>query len=194
MSYFDYVLGLDPKLLKKTKRTRTKTKPKTNKVTIHHTETFHKKKRMIPRIIKQTIGAREIIYGEHALKARFPNYLERHTQDYDVYSPTPLRDARQAEHALDKNFRGNFFYTKKAQHPGTYKVVAYANEEGYADFTKKPRNVPHENIRGHNYVNLNIEMQHRKKSLRDPEYSWRHAKDRDALNRMKIYLKEHGRQ
>jgi len=165
-------------------------KPKPSKnISIKHTQTFHKKKNMIPIIIRSTIDKHEIIYGEHALKKRFPKYLERPTQDYDIYTPYPKRDAEEAERALDHSFGGNFFYVKPAQHPGTYKVVAYANEEGYADYSKPEGNVPYDVIDGKKYVKLSVEKQHRRKSLADPQYEWRKGKDQDAMNRIKIYEK-----
>ena len=158
-----------------------------NDVTLQHTRLFHSRKRLIDKTILGTIGPSEIIYGEQSLKARFPRYLQRYTQDYDIYSPHPRKDAVQAEKALDHRFRGNFFYVKKAQHLGTYKVVAYANSEGYADFSKKPNHVPYDKINGKNYVKLSVEKEHRIHSLKDPSFEWRHGKDRDALNRIKIY-------
>lgn len=159
------------------------------KVSVKKTKKFHKKKHLIDDIILSTIGKNEVIYGEQALRAYFPKYLERHTQDYDVYSSKPFRDARQAEHKLDKKFGGDFFYVKPAQHPGTYKVMSNVNEEGYADFTRKPPKTKYKKIHGKNYISLNIEKQHRLKSLNDPESSWRHGKDRDALNRILIFEK-----
>ena len=154
---------------------------------INKTKRFHRKKSDIPRIIRGTIGNREVVYGEHALKVRFPTFLERPTQDYDVYSPNPLHDAKQAERALDRHFGGDYFYVKQAQHQGTWKVIAHANEEGYADFSPKPQNITYDKIRGVNYVKLQVEKQNRMKSLKDPDFAWRHGKDRDALNRIKLY-------
>jgi hypothetical protein len=184
LDYFSYNLGLNPKK-KKVKRQPIIN----NRVTLNKTETFHRNKNFIKPTIMKTIGPREIIYGEMALKKRFPSYLERPTQDIDVYSPTPRRDARQAEKALDRRFGGNYFEVRKAQHQGTYKVVSLANDEGYADFTRKPKNVPSDRIGKHRYLKLSEEIKHRERSLRDKDYEWRHGKDRDALNRIRIYMK-----
>jgi len=166
-----------------------KTETPTKKVSVKHTQKFHKNKHKIPIIIYSTIDKHEIVYGEHALKKRFPKYLERPTQDYDIYSNTPKKDAKEAERALDQSFGGDFFYVKPAQHPGTYKVVAHANQEGYADYSKPDGKIPYETIDGKKYVKLSLEKEHRHKSLKDPNYSWRHAKDQDALNRIKLYEK-----
>ena len=151
-------IGLDGIKNKKQKKRKKTVKPKqkpVKRVSVAHTKTFHKKKHQIPVIIYSTIDKHEIIYGEKALKKRFPNYLERHTQDYDIYTKTPLKDAREAERALDKSFGGNYFYVKPAQHPGTYKVVAYANQEGYADYSKPEGRIPYDVIDGKKYVKLN---------------------------------------
>jgi hypothetical protein len=182
--------GLDGIRNRKKRRKKTRKKPISKKVTIRHTRQFHKQKHKIQPIIRSTVGPKEIIYGENALKARFPGYLKRQTTDLDVYSPTPRRDARQAERKLDKSFGGDFFYVKKAEHPGTYKVKAYANQEGYADFTRKPQGgVPHDTIHGKKYAKLSVEKQHRRRSLRNIQYKYRHGKDRDALNRILIHEK-----
>ena len=159
-------------------------------VSLKHSETFHKKKKQIPAIVRKTIGKDEVIYGERALNARFPNWLDRHTEDFDVYSKTPKKDAKQSERALDKAFGGNYFYTEPAQHKGTHKVKAYANQTGYVDYTKPEKKMPpSEVINGKRYVKLNVVKAHIKKTLKDKEAQYRHAKDRDALSRIKVYEK-----
>lgn len=150
---------------------------------------FHQGKKEIPKIVLRKTGSKEIVYGERALNARFPSYLDRPTTDYDIYSPTPLKDARQTERALDKHFGGDYFYVKPAQHKGTYKVVSKINEEGYADYTKPEGKIPSDVIRGKRYVKLSHVKKHIQKTLKDPEAKYRHAKDRDALNRILIYEK-----
>ncbi len=157
-----------------------------------HTRSFHSKKHKIDGVILGTLTDGEIVYGEQALKARFPKYLQRHTQDYDVFASNPKKEALEAERKLDKAFGGDYFFVKEAAYPGTYKVVAHANREGYADFSKKPKKkIPHDKIKGRKYIKLSEEVKARKKSLRDPESEWRHGKDRDALNRIKIYKKKY---
>ena len=158
-------------------------------VGLKKTQVFHKKKKNIQRIVLGTIGNKEIIYGERALNARFPNYLDKQTKDYDVYSPTPKKDAREAERALDKNFGGDYFYTTPAKHGGTYKVRSKVTGEGYADFTKKEGRVPYDKIRGKKYAKLSYIKKERKAILKDPESKYRHIKDRDAINRIRLYEK-----
>jgi hypothetical protein len=159
-------------------------------VSINKTKQFHLKKNIISKIVLSTIDPNEIIYGEQALKVRFPKFLERPTQDYDVFSPMPLKNAREAEKKLDKFFGGDFFFVKPATHPNTFRVIAHANQEVYADFTKMPKTkIPYNKIEGHNYVTLGFEKTQRNKILQNPTYKWRHGKDKDALNRIIVFEK-----
>jgi hypothetical protein len=187
---FDYKLGLNEPINKKYRRHLISVnEPIGKRITTHHTERFHRKKDDIKKIIMGTIGKDEIIYGEHALFTRFPRHLRRDTKDIDVYSKNPRQDAIQTEKALDKQFKGDFFYVKKAEHLGTHKVIAHANEEGVADFSEMPSKAPYDVIRGRKYLKLEIEKQHRERALKDVSYDFRHPKDRDALNRIRIYEK-----
>ena len=158
-------------------------------ITLKKSKKFHKNKHKIPRIIRGKIDKHEIIYGARALNVRFPKFLKKTTKDFDVFSATPKKDAIQTERALDKHFGGNFFFVEPAKHSGTYKVKSIANHEGYADYTKPDKNIPSKLIKGKRYVKLNFVKKHIKKTLKDPQAKFRHAKDRDALNRIKIYEK-----
>ena len=163
------------------------------RVSLAHTKQFHKKKHKIGAVILSKVDDSEIIYGARALNVRFPKYLDRHTTDYDIFTNQPKRNAMESEKALDKEFGGDFFHTEAAQHEGTYKVKAHANQEGYADYTKPDDDIPYEKIRGKKYIDLDYMEKHTEKTLKDPEASYRHAKDRDALNRIRIYKKLKGR-
>ena len=169
------------------RKTYTKRANKKLSGNLNKSKQFHKQKHRIKPTIKSTIGKKEIIYGETALNHYFPKWLDRPTQDVDVYSKTPRKDARQAERKLDHVFGGDHFYVKPALHKGTYKVVAHANQEGYADFTKPEQKIPHKVVGGKNVVALSFVKERIKKTLADPESKYRHSKDRDALNRIRIY-------
>ena len=162
---------------------------KTIKVSIGKTRRFHRKKHLIEKTILGTLDDGEIIYGEQALKKRFPKWLERQTIDFDIYAKHPKREAIETEQALDRRFGGDFFKVEPAQHEGTWKVISNVNNQGYADFSIPDEPVPFDKIGKHNYVSLEVEKKHRRKSLSDPDSSWRHGKDRDALNRILIYEK-----
>jgi len=160
---------------------------KPRRLSVNETKTFHKKKHLIGRTIIQRTDSRETHYGARALNARFPSYLDRHTRDFDIFTPHPYRDARETEKALDKKFNGDFFYVTQAEHPGTWKVKAHATDETYADYTKTPKGIPRENIRGIFYPTIPHIEKSLKRTLNDPTASHRHTKDQDSFNRIQIY-------
>jgi len=155
---------------------------------------YHVKKQDIPHIVEGTIGRKEVIYGARALNARFPDWLDKHTEDYDVFSHTPRKDALQTERALDTHFGGDYFKTEPALHKGTWKVKSKQTGQGVADFTKPEGKMPSSTwIRGKRYVNLGWMEQRARKVLKDPESKYRHDKDRDAIDRIQLYKKESGK-
>lgn len=163
------------------------TNKKKKQVSVKKTKQFHKQKKKIPRTIVGRMDNHEIIYGARALNKRFPSFLDTPTQDYDIYTPHPERDARETERALDKAFGGDFFHVTKGVCPRTWRVRAHANNEVYADYTKPEDPVPFDVIGGRKYVTLNHTKKHIIKTLNDPSAEYRHVKDRDALNRIKIF-------
>ena len=156
-------------------------------MSVKKTERFHRQKKKIPKTIVEKMDRHEIIYGARALNKRFPSFLDKHTQDYDIYTPHPERDARETERALDKKFGGDFFFVAKAQCPRTWRVRSRVNDEVYVDYTKPEEKIPFDVIGGRKYVTLEHTKKHIVKTLADPSAEYRHAKDRDALNRIKIY-------
>jgi len=156
-------------------------------VSVRKTEKFHKQKKKIPKTIVSKMDGHEIIYGARALNKRFPSFLDTQTQDYDIFTPHPKRDAHETERALDKEFGGNFFYVTRANCPRTWRVRSTVNDEVYADYTKPEETIPYEVIGGRKYVSLDYAKKHIIKTLDDPSASYRHSKDQDALNRIKIY-------
>jgi len=160
------------------------------KVSPAHTKRFHEKKNIIETIIISRMDKRETIHGAQALNRHLPDHLDVHTRDFDIFTPTPTKDARETEKALDKEFGGNFFFIIQAEHPGTIKVKAYANDETYADYTKPDKKIPFVFKNGLRIVPLNFIEKSLKRTLADPEQSFRHSKDLDALNRIKVFKKE----
>lgn len=154
---------------------------------LERVERFHRLKNRISDIVKRTIGDKEIIHGERAVAVRVPPHLRRATRDYDVYSKTPEEDAIEAEKELDKEFGGDYFEVVPAEHEGTYKVKSKINEMGYADFTDPEERVHSEVIMGNKYVTLTYLKNRLKRILKDKEKEFRHAKDRDTLNRIRVY-------
>jgi hypothetical protein len=161
--------------------------PKTPKVKPKDTETYYKKKKGIHPTILSVTEPHEVIHGERAVQKQIPKYLHRHTNDVDILTPTPYADAMEAEQALDKKMGRDLFYIDKGMHPGTWRVKSRTNDESVADYTKPTDDMPpHKKINGHNYVTLSYIQKHNKNVLIDPSSRFRHKKDQDTLNRIKI--------
>ena len=161
---------------------------------LEKTEKFHRLKERIKNIILRTIKEEEIIHGEQAVAIRLPQYLQRPTRDYDVFSETPKQDADEAEEELDESFGGDFFEVVQAEHPGTFKVKSKIDGRTYADFSEKEGKVPSEEIQGKNYVTIQFIKKRLRALLRDKEKEFRHAKDRDTLNRIAVHEKRMAQQ
>lgn len=156
---------------------------------LRKTKVFHKKKKHLPKWIMHRVDDHEIIYGARALNIRFPNFLDEPTTDIDVYTKTPHKDAKETEQYLDKRFGGDYFSVEQAVHPNTYRVRSNINDKVYADYTKPDRKVRYQKIKGHKYATLGFIKQHIKRTLRDPEASFRWKKDQDAYNRIMLFEK-----
>ncbi len=156
---------------------------------LEKTEKFHRLKDRIKNILLRTIKEKEIIHGEQAVAVRLPPYLQRPTRDIDVFSETPRQDADEAEEELDEDFGGDFFEVVQAEHPGTFKVKSKVDGRTYADFSEKEGKVPSEEIQGKNYVTIQFIKRRLRAILRDKTKEFRHAKDRDTLNRIAVHEK-----
>lgn len=146
-----------------------------------------------PIILGQVKKNKSIVYGAKALMVQIPLGATRQTRDYDIFSDNPRKSARQLERKLDKQFKGNYFYVKEAEHPGTFKVMDHGNDindtkddRTVADFTKQPRPLNLVRIDGVNYTHLNEVEKDKRRALSDPQYKFRHPKDRADLERIKF--------
>jgi len=161
--------------------------PQSKNVTPKDTETYYRKKKKVYPTILSVTEPHEVIHGERAVQKHLPQYLHRHTSDVDILTPTPYVDAMESERALDKKMGRDIFYVDKGQHPGTWRVKSRTNDESVADYTKPEEKLPpYQTIDGHNYVTIDYIQKHNQEVLNDPWSSFRHQKDRDTLNRIKI--------
>ena len=160
------------------------------KITPNQTLKFYKRKTLIPNTILSVTERHETIHGGRAVNAQIPLFLRRKTNDYDIFTRIPKKDAKQTERVLDKRFGGNYFYTEPAEHKGTIKVKSYITGETYADYTKPDRKLQRKKIGGIYYVSLGFMQGQAKRALKNKEAKFRHAKDRDMLNR--IIIKQKG--
>lgn len=151
------------------------------------TDVFHRKKKDINRIILNKTNSKEIIYGARATNKQVPKHLQEPTTDYDIFSNTPKKDAKEVEQALDNHFGGDYFDVEAAQHPGTWKVKGL-NGKTYVDYTDKPKGTRSVVIGGKKYTPLPSIAAKIKRTLKDDTAKYRWRKDRDTLNRIKIVL------
>lgn len=151
-------------------------------------EKFYKNREKVKKVILQNAKRRgHTIYGARALNAHFPAWLDRPTEDWDIYSKTPKLTANRIEKKLDKKFGADIFFVKRATHKETWKVQNRVTKTNTADYTKPSNKIGSKRIDGINYESL----EHRKKSinkvLKDKEAKFRHDKEREALQRINIF-------
>ena len=139
---------------------------------------------------------KQVVYGARSIQAQ-NNLFARNTQDWDVFDTNPKKVAQLVEKMLDKQMKGNYFYSEEAMHKGTWKVKGIGNDrirgtkddESIADYSKLEKGVPYVIKNGVRYRKLREEIKAKKRSVADPEFEFRHKKDKDDLNRIKGYLK-----
>jgi hypothetical protein len=131
-----------------------------------------------------------ILHGGKATNIHLPPHLDKHTEDFDVYTKKPKVSARKLEKALDKMVKADLFKTIEAKHKGTYKVVNKETGKTIADFTKPKSKIPHEiEFGGVNVAKLKYIKEKLKRIISDPSKEFRHDKDKETLKRIKIYEK-----
>lgn len=138
---------------------------------------------------------KEVIYGGQAMNEQLPIFFRRKTNDYDIYSKTPRKRARELDRKLDN--RENNFYTKPALHPGTWRVMHVGfdgkpktrDDIGIADYSKPTREIKTVKIGGIRYAHLSERKRDAIRSLQEQQYSFRHDKDRGDLKRINDYRK-----
>ena len=159
---------------------------------------YYKHKNEKNKIIREDIKRKGyIVHGARAINAHLPTYLDVHTEDYDVFTTKPKRAATVVERRLDKHYGGNYFRTEPAEHEGTFKVRSNVTEKTAADYTKPDRKVDYKEVRGVKYATLQHHKNKIKESLSNKRNEFRHKKDLEALQRIKLYeskLKAHRRQ
>jgi len=144
-------------------------------------------------ILNQAKKNKSVIYGGQAIKKHI-GFIARPTKDYDILSKKPRKHAIQLERTLDKKSGGDFYYTQPALHKGTHKVKHIGVDKiketeddfGIADYTKPIRKHKTKTIDGIKYVTLNEIKKDKKRALSLKKFEFRHQKDREDLNRIKL--------
>ena len=163
-------------------------KANANKPTIKHTKQFYKNKHQIIPTILSVTEPHEVIHGERAVQKYVKKDYHRHTTDIDILTHTPREDAYEAEKKLDKKLGGDIFYVEQGQHTSTWRVKSRTDGQAYADYTRPEDGImpPFKRIGKYNFVTKNYIKKHNTQTLQNPDVSFRHSKDKDTLNRLKI--------
>ena len=132
-----------------------------------------------------------VVHGGRALNAYLPAWLDKATEDWDIFSATPRATAKKLEEVLEKKYGGNYFTVKPAKHKGTFRIQSMVTKRVVADITLPEREIEYKEIEGINYATLDYHARQIKRTLATPEYSFRHPRDKETLQRIKIYRKRH---
>ena len=143
-------------------------------------------------ILKQVKKDGLIIYGARSIQKHI-GFVARSTRDYDIFSHSPKQSATKLERNLDRKY-GDIYFTKAAEHPVTWKVKDKGidnkpntkDDLEVADFTKPTRKVKTKIIDGIKYTHLSESVKDKKRAIKDPQYKFRHAKDKDDLRRIRF--------
>ena len=149
--------------------------------------------KLIKNFLKKT---KSTVYGARSINAQ-TRIMTRKTNDWDAYSNTPEKTAKQLQRDLDRLVGGDYFYHKPAMHKGTWKVKTVGDDlirdtpddEDVADFSKPEKKVKIKIIDGLRYRDLREEIKAKQKSIADPEFKFRHEKDQRDLDRIKANIK-----
>jgi len=151
----------------------------------------------IDGVIKQLVKQRkQIIYGARSIE-RQAGLFSRPTQDWDVFDKNPKKASNILQKKLDKLVGFDYFFSKPAMHKGTWKVKGKgedgkANTEDdvdVADYSKPTEKIKYMTKDGIRYRILKTELQKKVSASKDPEFEFRHEKDKNDIRRIQGYLK-----
>lgn len=148
------------------------------------------------KILNLAKNKKQVIYGARSIQKQAP-FFARDTKDYDIFDKSPKKSADLMQKILDKNVGFDHYYMKEAEHKGTWKVKNRGldgkkntkDDESIVDYTEMPSNIPFVVINDIRYRKLSEEIKKKKQTIKDPEFKFRHPKDKDDLRRVKEYLK-----
>ena len=145
-----------------------------------------------PELAKQVIlndaaDDKHIIFGAQASNVQLPPNLRKHTEDFDIFVKKSKKEAEQTEKKLDKAYGGDLFRVEEAKHKGTWKVKSNVTNRTVADYTSQGKKPKSTNIYGVRYATLDSIKRKIKKTLSDERQEFRHSKDRETLQRIKLH-------
>lgn len=147
-------------------------------------------------ILKIAKERKQIVYGARSIEAQ-AGLLSRSTNDWDIFDRNPKRSAQLLQKILDKQVGFDYYYMKPAEHKGTWKVKNKGmdsiknteDDESIADYTKPDKKVAFIVKNGIRYRILKEELKRKVATVQDPEFEFRHEKDRNDINRIKGFIK-----
>ena len=150
---------------------------------------YRNRKKVDASVLKEIKKRKLILFGARSLNRQFPAFLRKETKDYDVLvtKRNPKTVAMELERRLDKKFKGNVFFVKKGKAPGVYKVQSQLGKEGVIDVVKVKEKVPFIKRKGIRVSTLAYEKGKIRESLANPEAKFRHDKDRERRERIRIF-------
>lgn len=152
---------------------------------------YYKNKEIVDRdILNDAKVDKHVIYGARAINRQLPSYLNKQTDDWDIFSNTPKQDAIEIEKRLDKDYGGDYFEVKKGQYKNTWKVKNKVTGKTAVDYTYPDKKVPSVNISGNKYAKIGWIKNKIKQTLKNPQNKFRFDKDKEALQRIKLYERE----
>ena len=130
----------------------------------------------------------KVVHGAKAMNIQIPMQFQRRTDDWDVYSRTPFKDADKVEDLLDNIFHKDVFYTisvpLSADRGKVYRVINRFTGRSVADFTYKRNMPPHIIVDSIRYASLLYLRKKLESILKNKNAQYRWAKARADLMRI----------
>ena len=143
------------------------------------------------KVIKKFLKEKSLtLYGGMSHNLQLPKHLKKHTKDFDIYSKTPKKTAREIEKRLDKAMGGNFYYTTPARFKNTMKVKSFITENTIADATFFDKEIPTKNVQEIKMQTVDFAGKRSENILKDKSLFFRHPKEREFLRRLKARKKK----
>ena len=149
---------------------------------------YRQGRELIDTVIEsELVDSNLIVHGNRAINVYLPEWLDKHTEDWDLFSMTPEQTAKELEKLLDEHYGGDFFRVTPAKHEGTFRIVNNVTLKGVADITLPKRRIDYITKDDINYATLEHHVERIKAMLADPTRGFRRKKDLETLQRIKIF-------
>jgi len=138
-------------------------------------------------IENELTNSKLIVHGGRAINAQLPDWLDKATEDWDLFSTAPRETAEKLEKLLDEHYGGDFFGVIPAKHEGTFRIMNNITLKGVADITIPEKKIDYITEDGVNYATLEHHVERIKKTLADPTKKFRWKKDKETLQRIRVF-------